>query len=85
MSDNYKKMCDDHLKLVKERFSNQCGYYPTVINEPSIKELKESVDELVQYLKPYHGNLLVGKSAVDEYENLLRGEYALKIHSSSKS
>lgn len=71
MSDNYKKMCDDHLKLVKERFSNQCGYYPTVINEPSIKELKESIDELVQYLKPYHGNLLVGKAAVDAYENLI--------------
>lgn len=38
----------------------------------TLGELKESIDELVRYLKPYSGNLLIGKAAVDEYERILK-------------
>jgi hypothetical protein len=41
--------------------------------EPTLRELKESIDELTRYLKPYSGNLLIGKSAVDAYEKLISG------------
>lgn len=54
------------------RFYNQFNDIQGKIDpEVTIGELKESIDELVRYLKPYSGNLLTGKSAVDAYEKLI--------------
>ena len=44
---------------------------PTLAEE--VAELRKAVEELVYWVRPKTGNLVTGKSAVEEYETLIGG------------
>jgi hypothetical protein len=65
------------LPLYKRIFKNE---YPTLNNDTTdteislaeeVRLLREQVEELVYWIRPMTGNLITGKSAVEEYERIL--------------